>query len=60
MKSITPSLRGLASSLLLNAGFSQAAEKLDPVADRQVKLSNAGGAVGAIATYPSQFTARRR
>jgi len=60
MKSIAPTIRGLASSLLLNVGFSQAAEKFDPVADRQIKLSNVGGAVGAIATYPSQFTARRR
>lgn len=59
MKTITPSLRGLASSLLLNAGLTKAAEKLDPVADGQVKLTNANG-LAAITCYPSRFSARGR
>jgi hypothetical protein len=59
MKAITPILRGLTSSLLLNAGLTKVAEKLDPVADNQVKLSNAGG-LAAFTCCPSAFTARRR
>lgn len=61
MKTITPSLRGLASSLLLNVGLAQAAEKLDPIARHQTKGVHA---LGALATTnpcaPSMFTMRSR
>lgn len=59
MKTFTPSLRGLASSLLLNAGLTKVAEKLDPVADGQIKLTNSNG-LAAVSCYPSRFTARSR
>jgi hypothetical protein len=61
MKTITPSLRGLASSLLLNVGLTQAAEKLDPIAAHQTK---GGVALGALATTqpctPCLYTMRSR
>jgi hypothetical protein len=59
MKTITPSLHGLASSLLFNLGLTKAAEKLDPSAMGQV-----GQAVSSdgpcFPTIPSAYSPRVR
>lgn len=60
MKTITPSLRGLASSLLLNVGLTQAAEKLDPVAGHQTKNDQGTGALATMGCSPCHFSAIRR
>lgn len=54
MKTVTSTLRGLTSSLLLNAGFTQAAQKLDPVSMQPCNLSPE--AHGPAVSYPCQFT----
>lgn len=57
MKSITPTISGLASSLFLNVGLTQIAEKLDMIANHQTR---AAGALSAqFCTAPSSFTPRR-
>jgi hypothetical protein len=55
MKTITHSLNGLASSLLLNLGLSRVAQKLDPVSrsKRHVWVGLNGG---ASYTLPCNFT----
>lgn len=58
MKTITTTLGGLASSLLFNAGFTQVAQKLDPVSCRPSEL--AAEAHGPAYCYPSAFTPKPR
>jgi hypothetical protein len=60
MKTITPSLRGLASSLLLNVGLTQAAEKLDPIAAHQTKGAPARSALATQPCTPCLYTMRSR
>ena len=58
MKSINLTINGLASSLLLNAGLTQIAEKLDPVSqkDSYSLLPNNGGVSWSV---PSNFTPKK-
>jgi hypothetical protein len=56
MKSITPTLSGLASSLFLNVGLTRVAEKLDPARTYQVKTSEAFSS--GPTTVPCLFTPR--
>jgi len=61
MKSITPTLHGLASSLLLNVGLTRIAEKLDPLANQSTaSLQNGGSALACIACSPCHYSTRRR
>ena len=60
MKTITPSLNGLASSLLLNLGFSKAAEKLDPVAVHQTKHDAVLSGGPCVTCVPSAYMPRNR
>ncbi len=55
MKTITPSLSGLASSLFLNVGLTKVAEKLDPMRGHQV-VGNAGPSAPTV--IPCAFTPR--
>lgn len=61
MKSIAPTLNGLASSLCLNVGLTKLAEKLDPVAlhHGEVMLNRTDRSGGVQATtYPCLFSPR--
>lgn len=59
MKSITHTISGLASSLFLNVGLTQVAEKLDPVANHQTQSAHTGlGTLGTTACVPCHFTPR--
>jgi len=60
MKTTHPSLRGLASSLFLNVGLTQVAEKLDPVAGHQIKRTGAAAEVAALPCSPCTYSIRRR
>lgn len=61
MKSITPTINGLASSLCLNVGLTKLAEKLDPVAtfhgEIMINSTDRSGGVQA-STWPSLYTPR--
>lgn len=57
MKTITSTLAGLASSLLLNAGFSHAAQTLDPVSRHPASWTN--DANGPALSAPCAFTPKR-
>lgn len=60
MKTITPTLNGLASSLFLNLGLTKAAEKLDPIAS-QAKHDPSLLSVGPCTPcIPSAYTPRNR
>lgn len=55
MKNITSSINGLASSLLLNVGLTQVAQKLDPVS--ATKCGTAPAAISAeFSVGPCSFT----
>jgi hypothetical protein len=58
MNSINHTINGLASSLLLNVGLTQLAQKLDPITSGEKfnVLPNNGG---TSYTIPSQFTAKK-
>lgn len=56
MKSITPLLSGLASSLFLNAGLTRLAEKLDPMVKHHTQTDYSGPVFAC--TYPCTFTPR--
>lgn len=58
MKNIASSFTGFASSLLLNAGFTQVAQKLDPISSRPSDL--AAETHGPAYSYPSLFTPKPR
>jgi hypothetical protein len=61
MKSITPTITGLASSLCLNVGLTKLAEKLDPVATDhgELMLNRTGRSGGVQATnWPTFFSPR--
>jgi hypothetical protein len=59
MKSITPTISGLASSLFLNVGLSKLAEKLDPVTGSKSEIvQRSAGALPVQACIPSAFTPR--
>ena len=61
MKSITSTLNGLVSSLLLNVGLTRAAEKLDPLASQSAaNLQNSGSALATISCSPCHYSTRRR
>lgn len=61
MKAINHSIRGLASSLFLNVGLTQVAEKLDPVVTGQSKISGSSTGAGAsIGCVPCNFGQLRR
>jgi hypothetical protein len=55
MNSITHTFNGLASSLLLNVGLTQAAQKLDPIS--KSGSHSATSVQTAAATYPCAFAA---
>jgi len=57
MKSITPTLSGLASSLFLNVGLTQLAEKFDTIANHQTRTT--GGLSAQFCVTPCGFTPRR-
>ena len=54
MKTITSTLSGLSSSLFLNVGLTQIAQKLDPVSGRPSEQCTE--AHGPAFCYPSGFT----
>ena len=63
MKSITPTINGLASSLCLNVGLTKLAEKLDPVFNHQHhgevllnRTDRSGGVQGT--SWPCSFSPR--
>lgn len=58
MKSITPTISGLASSLFLNFGLTRIAEKFDQTANHQV--NNPGGLSAQYCAVPCNFTPRPR
>jgi len=61
MKSITPTLNGLASSLCLNVGLTKLAEKFDPVASHhgEVLMNRTDRSGGVQATVvPCNFSPR--
>ena len=58
MKIITSSISGLASSLLLNVGLNQFAQKLDPVS--QGRFEQCANAHGAALTITCQFPKRQQ
>jgi hypothetical protein len=58
MKMITSTLTGLASSLFLNAGLAQLAEKLDPISS--LPASASVEAHGPAACFPCNFTPKHR
>lgn len=59
MKSITHTITGLTSSLLLNVGLTQVAAKLDPIAQHQTEAQNRDAkAIGCAASIPCHFTPR--
>ncbi len=53
MKTFTSSISGLASSLLLNVGLNQIAQKLDPVSNSGFEIC--ANAHAAAFSMPSQF-----
>jgi hypothetical protein len=57
MKTITTTLNGLASSLLLNVGLTHAAQKLDPVSHQNCEIC--AEAVAPALTAPCLFPAKR-
>ena len=57
MKTITTTLSGLASSLFLNVGLTQAAQKLDPVSHQNCEICPE--AVAPALTAPCLFPAKR-
>ncbi len=58
MKSITHTINGLASSLLLNAGLTQAAQKLDPISlKRTANVQNVLSSESC--TFPCNFTPKK-
>jgi hypothetical protein len=56
MKTITTTLNGLTSSLLLNIGLNQIAQKLDPVSHFPTELCSQAHAPAI--SYPSSFAAK--
>lgn len=58
MNSITHTLSGLASSLFLNVGLTQVAQKLDPVSTVENKTSSAGLSSEPCG-WPCQFTSEK-
>lgn len=56
MKTITSTLTGLASSLFLNAGLAQIAEKLDPVARSGVQSNSADMLGTEFSAIPCNFS----
>ena len=57
MKNITSTISGLASSLLLNVGLNQIAQKLDPVSHSSCELCV--NAHAAAISMPCQFPQQR-
>jgi hypothetical protein len=57
MKTITSTLSGLASSLFLNVGLTNAAQKLDPVSHQNCEICTEAAAPALSA--PSLFPAKR-
>ena len=57
MKNIASSFSGLASSLLLNVGLGQIAQKLDPVSNSRIELC--ANAHGAAVCFPSEIPQKR-
>jgi hypothetical protein len=53
---ITSTLTGLASSLLLNTGLTQIAEKLDPVTRPATQAKSADARSTELSVYPCNFT----
>jgi len=58
MKSITHAINGLASSLLLNAGLTQIAQKLDPASSKPV-LRAANSLSTEWSAQPCNFTPQK-
>ncbi len=57
MKSITPTISGLASSLFLNVGLTHLAEKLDTIAHHQIRSASGPSAP---CVFPTMFRPRSR
>jgi hypothetical protein len=60
MKTIAPTLHGLASTMLLNLGLIKAAEKLDPLLASQDVRKDALSAGACTACVPCHYRPRRR
>jgi len=60
MKTITPSVHRLASSLFLNLGLTKAAEKLDPLAVHQTKHDAILSNRPCVTCLPCQYSGRNR
>ena len=58
MKSITHTINGLASSLLLNAGLTQIAQKLDPISAKP-RIPAANNLSTEWTSVPCNFTATK-
>jgi len=58
MKTITPTIRGFASSLFLNVGLGKIAEKLDPITGSKSELTQRNGVIPVQACAPCAFTPR--
>ena len=58
MNSITHTINGLASSLLLNVGLTQAAQKLDPVSAKP-SLQAPNSLSTEWSNFPSSFTPKK-
>lgn len=58
MKSITYTINGLASSLLLNAGLTRIAQKLDPVSAKP-SISSANNLSCGGTNFPCSFTPKK-
>lgn len=58
MKAITPTINGLASSLFLNVGLVNLAQRLDPVSQSKEAMLNVVPNGGVSATIPCNFSAK--
>ena len=58
MNSITQTINGLASSLFLNVGLTQVAQKLDPVSAKKISKSQNLLSTEA-SNYPCHFTPKK-
>lgn len=60
MKTITPTINALASSLCLNLGLTKAAEKLDPIASHADQAQSALSGGPCMPSAPCAYTPRNR
>jgi hypothetical protein len=58
MNSITHTISGLASSLFLNVGLTQVAQKLDPVSAAKCKISSTGLS-SELSAVPCEYTTEK-